>query len=92
MGSNARKEHLKVKELWKKRQVILLSDEALGVDRAVAVEKFSDELRWEGARVTSQYMGPRLTKIQIQYLTAQMLKTNIKFLFQLPFNASTSSK
>ena len=35
-------EHLKVKELWKKLKVILLSDEALGVDRAVAAEKFSD--------------------------------------------------
>ena len=35
-------EHLKVKELWKKREVILLSDEAFGVDRAVAAEKFSD--------------------------------------------------
>lgn len=44
MGSKAMRgaEHLKVKELWKKRKVILLSDEALGVDRAVAAEKFSD--------------------------------------------------
>ena len=42
-------EHLKAKELWKKLKVILLSDEALGVDRAVAGWKvFSLQLRLEG--------------------------------------------